>query len=63
VLGPLFARRYDVRTNLLTVGVALGVVAFLVHGLLDSFLAFTPTAMLLWIFLGILAQKPQVSGR
>jgi O-antigen ligase len=45
-------------------GVGLGVVAFLVHGLLDSFLAFTPTALLFWIFLGCLgAQKPHVSGR
>ena len=46
------------------VGIGLGVAAFLVHGLLDSFLAFTPTAILFWVFLGILgAQKPHVSGR
>jgi hypothetical protein len=46
------------------VGIGLGVAAFLVHGLLDSFLAFTPTAVLFWVFLGILsAQKPHVSGR
>jgi putative inorganic carbon (HCO3(-)) transporter len=45
-------------------GLTLGVVAFLVHGLFDSFLAFTPTALLLWLLLGmLLAQKPQVSGR
>jgi hypothetical protein len=45
-------------------GIGLGVAAFLVHGLLDSFLAFTPTAILFWVFLGILgAQKPHVSGR
>jgi hypothetical protein len=49
---------------ILALGVALGVVAFLVHGLLDSFLAFTPTALLFWMLLGMLAaQKPQVSGR
>jgi hypothetical protein len=48
----------------IVLGVSLGVVAFLVHGLLDSFLAFTPTALLLWMLLGmLLAQKPQVSGR
>jgi F0F1-type ATP synthase assembly protein I len=44
-------------------GAALGVLAFLAHGLLDSFLAFTPTALLVWLLLGMLAQKPQVSGR
>ena len=46
-------------------GLGLGVVAFLVHGLLDSFLAFTPTALLFWMLLGMIssAQKPQVSGR
>ena len=44
--------------------------AFLVHGVLDSFLAFTPTALLFWMMLGLaasligmLTQKPQVSGR
>jgi hypothetical protein len=35
------------------VGVGLAIVAFLVHGLLDSFLAFNPTAWLLWLLLGI----------
>ena len=34
-------------------GVGLAIVAFLVHGLLDSFLAFNPTAWLLWLLLGI----------
>jgi hypothetical protein len=33
--------------------VALGVLAFLVHGLLDSFLAFTPIVLLLWMLLGV----------
>jgi putative inorganic carbon (HCO3(-)) transporter len=48
----------------MVLGLTLGVVAFLVHGLFDSFLAFTPTALLLWMLLGmLLAQKPQVSGR
>ncbi len=48
----------------IVLGVTAAVVAFLVHGLLDSFLAFTPTALLLWMLLGMLAaQKPQVSGR
>ncbi|MCA1646526.1 MAG: O-antigen ligase family protein [Chloroflexi bacterium] len=45
-------------------GLGLAVVAFLGHGLLDSFLAFAPTALLLWLLFGLLlAQKPQVSGR
>ena len=48
--------------RLVRVGVALAIGAFLLHGLLDSFLAFTPTALLFWMLLGV-AQKPQVSGR
>lgn len=53
----------DVDT-VVVLGLALGVVAFMIHGLLDSFLAFTSTALLLWMLLGmLLAQKPQVSGR
>jgi len=48
----------------IVLGLTVAVGAFLVHGLLDSFLAFTPTALLLWMLLGmLLAQKPQVSGR
>jgi len=34
-------------------GVVLGIGAFLIHGLLDSFLAFNPTAWLLWLMLGM----------
>ena len=50
--------------NYVLLGLGLGVSAFLVHGLLDSFLAFTPTALLLFLLLGmILGQKPHVSGR
>jgi putative inorganic carbon (hco3(-)) transporter len=59
---------------LLGLGPGLGVLAFLVHGLLDSFLAFTPTALLFWMMLAMIlnltamatrdtAQKPHVSGR
>jgi O-Antigen ligase len=48
----------------LRLAAGLPLIAFLVHGLADSFLAFTPTALLLWMMLGLLqAQKPQVSGR
>jgi hypothetical protein len=53
-------RRVDER--LVLAGVALAIGAFLIHGLLDAFLAFTPTALLFWMLLG-LAQKPHVSGR
>jgi hypothetical protein len=37
-------------------GLGLGVIAFLVHGLLDSFLAFTPTALLFWMLLGMIGE-------
>jgi O-antigen ligase len=48
----------------LRLGAGAALVAFLVHGLADSFLAFTPTALLFWMVLGLLqAQNPQVSGR
>ena len=54
----------DDRQRLLILGVMVSASAFLLHGLLDSFLAFTPTALLFWALLGVLlAQKPQVSGR
>jgi hypothetical protein len=48
--------------DILQIGVAAAVAAFLIHGMLDVFIAFTPTALLFWMLLGI-AQKPQVSGR
>jgi O-Antigen ligase len=46
----------------ISLGVGLAVGAFLLHGLVDSFLVFTPTVFLFWLLLGV-AQKPQVSGR
>jgi hypothetical protein len=62
--APLRRARLLIKENALALGVILAIGAFLVHGLLDSFLAFTPTALLLWMLLGMLAaQKPQVSGR
>jgi hypothetical protein len=72
--GPLLAsvRAWFSRERAyLALGVGLAIVAFLVHGLLDSFLAFNPTAWLLWLLLGVASawrvvprgQKPQVSGR
>jgi hypothetical protein len=65
VLRPLVVAAGIVRRtgDYLTLGLLVGVGAFLVHGLLDSFLAFTPTALLLWLLLGALPQKPHVSGR
>jgi O-antigen ligase len=54
----------DTKQRYIASGVILAIGAFLLHGLLDAFLAFTPTVMLLWMLLGAaLAQKPQVSGR
>jgi hypothetical protein len=61
-------------TSVWLLGVGLAVVAFLVHGLLDSFLAFTPTALLFWMLLAMTLtltgvptserpQNPHVSGR
>jgi O-Antigen ligase len=54
------------RANYLHFGVGLALAAFLLHGFLDTFLAFTPTALLFWLLLGAASatrQKPQVSGR
>jgi O-antigen ligase len=83
VAGPLVATGRGVLARearglraYLALGVGLSLVAFLVHGLLDAFLAFNPTAWLFWLLLGFAAalgpasvrrsdpdQKPQVSGR
>ena len=61
--GRLLSRAMDNGTHVI-LGVTLSAAAFLIHGAADSFLAFTPTALLFWILLGLLqAQKPQVSGR
>ena len=63
------------RSVLIAVGIAFGyvaarpymgdsvraVLAFLVHGVLDSFLAFTPTATLLWVLLGTLGPSSTTS--
>lgn len=43
----------------LRLGASLALLAFLVHGLLDSFLAFTPTALLFWALLGVSARPVQ----
>jgi hypothetical protein len=59
---PILDLAKQAMTNTLALGVALAIGAFLIHGLLDAFLAFNPTALLFWLLLG-LAQKPQVSGR
>jgi hypothetical protein len=81
VAGPLVAAGRGALARgsraYLALGVGLSLVAFLVHGLLDAFLAFNPTAWLFWLLLGLAAtsqdggvgrlsdtdQKPQVSGR
>ena len=60
VAGPL--RTLLRPTSVIMVGVGLAIAAFLLHGMLDAFLAFTPTVFLFWILVG-LVQKPQVSGR
>jgi O-antigen ligase len=67
IVRPLRAARRAIAGadgNYLVLGITLGVLAFLIHGLLDVFLTYTPTTLLFWLLLGLLsAQKPQVSGR
>lgn len=43
----------------LSLGVSLAVLAFLVHGLVDYFLPFTPTYVIFWLTLGLLAACAQ----
>jgi hypothetical protein len=63
LFGPLRSVLRHIRgRDFVALGIGLALGAFLLHGLLDVFLAFTPTALLFWLLLG-LAQKPQVSGR
>ena len=49
----------------ISLGIGLALLAFLVHGVFDTFLTFTPTALLFALCLGLAqaAQKPHVSGR
>ena len=44
-------------------GAILGVIAFLIHGLLDVFLAFTATDALLWALLGLIGGTTRFAGR
>jgi hypothetical protein len=54
---PLWTRHVD-----WLLGSRLGVLAFLVHGLLDAFLAFTPTALLFAILVGILRSRRSLAA-
>ncbi len=47
---------------ILPVAALIGLGAFLVHGLLDVFLAFTPTYALLWVMFGLI-QRPDRTGQ
>jgi O-Antigen ligase len=42
------------RAHLLSAAAVLGLAAFLIHGMLDVFLAFTPTYLLLWCYVGVI---------
>jgi hypothetical protein len=57
VAGPLASALRIVRYGggSVALGVGLAIVAFLLHGLLDTFLAFNPTAWLFWLLLGVAA--------
>ncbi|MDQ6669879.1 MAG: O-antigen ligase family protein [Chloroflexota bacterium] len=80
IVPPLAGARRGLRAPIPTpptfwlLGCCLAALAFLVHGMLDSFLAFTPTALLFWMLLAMILnlrrmaiadppQKPHVSGR
>lgn len=70
IAAPLLSAARAIKTlptqesRYLTIGVVIAVTAFLIHGFLDSFVSFTPIALLLWMSLGLAqAQKPHVSGR
>jgi hypothetical protein len=41
-------------SRILALGVAAGLATYLVHGLLDTFLEFTPTYALFWLLAGML---------
>ena len=47
-----------VEHNLLAVAAGVGAATFFVHGLLDYFLAFTPTYGLHWLLLALAASTP-----
>jgi hypothetical protein len=62
-LVSLVRRRWraadDVLSRSRLVGVAAGFAAFLVHGFVDEFLAFTPTLGLFWLLAGLLAARDE----
>ena len=62
VLPLLLRALSNARTSSVCLGLGLSVLAFLVHGMLDSFLAFTPTALLFWMVLGLSAAWPPRSS-
>lgn len=48
-------------TTLWQVGIAAGLLAYLIHGLLDYFLLFNPTGLLFWLLVGLWLSQKQIS--
>jgi hypothetical protein len=59
MLGLLKAlRAHAARGDVVALACTCGVGAFFVHGLLDTFFAFTPLFGLFWLLLGLAAAPP-----
>ena len=54
--------RLDASERLLAAAPIVGVGAFLLHGLVDYFFIFTPTSLLFWLYVGLIAILPRFAN-
>ncbi len=56
-----FGRKLHARPSPLRIGIALAIIAYFVHGLLDYFMLFNATALLFWLLVGLWITASQAS--
>ena len=57
ILGAQWRKMGEAELSLF-LGISAATAAFLIHGLFDHFLAFTPTYVMIWVILGLVASLP-----
>ena len=57
ILGAQWRKMGDAELSLF-LGISAATAAFLIHGLFDHFLAFTPTYVMIWVVVGLVASLP-----
>ena len=58
ILGAQWRKMGDAELSLF-LGISAATAAFLIHGLFDHFLAFTPTYVMIWVVVGLVASLPR----